>query len=164
MPRAFISLGSNMGQPLSNLQEALVMAENTEGIKVIAVSSVYLTEPVGFADQPWFYNSAAEIETTLSPEQLLKALQNIEQKLGRVRTVHWGPRTIDLDILLYDNNRIDSEELTIPHPRMTERAFVVVPLSEIAGSAMLPDGQSVRELVGKLKNIKKCICIPDKLW
>lgn len=164
MPRAFIGLGSNLGEPVENLRNALQFINGTQGISVKSVSSVYLTEPMGYEDQPWFYNCVAEVETELSPERLLHSLQAVENKLGRVRIIRWGPRTVDLDILLYDNLRVDSEYLTIPHPRMEERAFVMVPLAEIAEDACFPDGRTVREVRKSLDDKKKYSCIPQKIW
>ncbi len=164
MARAYIGLGSNQGEPVDNIRKALELMHAAEGITVKAVSSLYLTEPVGYEDQPWFYNCVAEIGTELSPQQLLEVLQEIENRLGRVRNVMWGPRTIDLDILLYDRCRIETRDLTVPHPRMEERAFVMVPLAEIAGNAVFPDGRTIDEATNLLINQKKYICIQQKIW
>ncbi len=164
MPKAFIGLGSNEGEPVANLTGALRALDNTAGIKVIAVSSLYLTEPVGYENQLWFHNCVAEIETKLPPTRLLQVLQGIENSLGRVRTVRWGPRTVDLDILLYDRVQIDSEKLVIPHPRMTERAFVMVPLAEIAGEELFTDGRTLNEIRSLLGNNQRYSCIPQKIW
>lgn len=164
MTRVYIGLGSNLGNPEENLREALNMIDCKPEIKVTAVSSLYLTEPVGLENQPWFYNCVAELETELNPEEFLDILQHIENELGRVRTIRWGPRTVDLDILLYGNLTIDTERLTVPHPRMQERAFVMVPLDEIASSAQFPDGQFVGEIRRNLKNEKKYSCIRKKIW
>lgn len=164
MPRAYIGIGSNQGEPVSNIKEALKLMDSSGGIKVLRVSSLYLTEPVGFEDQPWFYNCVAEIETDLAPVQLLEATQGMENSLGRVRNIRWGPRTIDLDILLYDRLQIDSELLTIPHPRMAERAFVMVPMAEIAAGELFPDGRTVGEVKNRLNCEKKFSCITQKLW
>lgn len=164
MTRVYIGLGSNLGNPEENLREALKMLDRGTEIKVTAVSSLYLTEPVGFEDQPWFYNCVAELETELPPEKLLDILQSIENDLGRVRTIRWGPRTVDLDILLYDKLTIDNDRLVVPHPRMQERSFVMVPLDEIAPLAQFPDGKSVSEIRRNLKNEKKYSCIQKKIW
>lgn len=164
MPRAYVGLGANQGEPVRNLRRALEMLNAVPGVKITAVSSLYLTEPVGYEDQPWFHNCVAELETDLSPAELLGTLQGIENALGRVRTVRWGPRTVDLDILLYDRERIDTDTLTIPHPRMEERAFVMVPLAEIAGGAVFPDGRTVQEVRRGLNDGKKYSCIPQKIW
>ncbi|PKM81402.1 MAG: 2-amino-4-hydroxy-6-hydroxymethyldihydropteridine diphosphokinase [Firmicutes bacterium HGW-Firmicutes-14] len=164
MARAYIGLGSNQGHQAQNLKKALKLVHEAEGVEVTGVSSVYLTEPVGYEDQPWFYNCIAEVETTLSAEQLLEVLQGIENRLGRERTVRWGPRTIDLDILLYDRVQLNGERLIIPHPRMRERAFVMVPLAEIAPDACFPDGETVIEARNRLGEEKKYICIMQKVW
>lgn len=164
MVTAYIGLGSNQGNSLGSLQEALTMINSHEKIEVIAVSSLYLTEPVGFEDQQWFYNCVARVGTTLLPKELLNALQSIENVLGRVRTVRWGPRTVDLDILLYNNIEMSDEHLIIPHPRMTERAFVMVPLAEIAREEVFPDGRTVENIRKQLKDDKKYSCIKQKIW
>ncbi len=137
MPTAYLSLGSNVGDRAANLHCAIA-ALTERGIRVVKQSSIYETEPLGFRDQDWFLNCAIEIESLLSPRELLEALLEIEQGMGRQRTRPMGPRIIDIDILLYGNEDIQSDELTIPHPRMTERKFVLVPLSEIAPNAVHP--------------------------
>lgn len=164
MSQAFISMGSNLGNPVLNLSEALKKINSIKGITVIRVSSIYLTEPVGYEDQPWFHNCAAELETILSPDQLLTALQNIENELGRERIIRWGPRTVDLDILLYDRLLTNSDQLIIPHPRMEGRSFVMIPLAEIAGEALFPDGRSINEVKNKLDSTKKYSCIRERIW
>ncbi|MBM7580678.1 2-amino-4-hydroxy-6-hydroxymethyldihydropteridine diphosphokinase [Jeotgalibacillus terrae] len=148
MPTAYLSLGSNIGDAKRNLQEAVKMLDASPSIEVTKVSSIYETDPVGFTDQQVFLNIAAEVKTELSAEGLLDEAQGVEQSLGRERKIHWGPRTIDLDILLYDTDNIQSERLTVPHPYMHERSFVLVPLNEIAAGAVHPvSGKSVRELL-----------------
>jgi 2-amino-4-hydroxy-6-hydroxymethyldihydropteridine diphosphokinase len=164
MARAYIGLGSNLGDQLVNLKKAIKLINQIEGTEVIVVSPVYLTEPVGYEDQPWFYNCVAGIATELTPEQLLAALQGIENRLGRVRTVRWGPRTVDLDILLYGSLQVESEELTIPHPRMRERAFVMVPLADIAPNEKFADGETVETVRNRLGEDKKYTCIMQKVW
>ncbi|WP_418791360.1 2-amino-4-hydroxy-6-hydroxymethyldihydropteridine diphosphokinase [Phosphitispora sp. TUW77] len=164
MSRAYIGLGSNMGDSIFNLETALKMIGGIEGIRITAVSSVYQTEPVGYEDQAWFHNCVAEIETESSPEELLRVLQDIENDLGRVREIRWGPRIIDLDILLYDQLTIDTERLIIPHPRMTERAFVIVPLAEIAPDAEFPDGRTASQVKEGLTDNKNFVCMNRKLW
>jgi len=162
--QAYLGIGSNLGEPVINIKRALDLINSHEQIRVISVSSLYLTEPVGFEAQPWFYNCVAGIETELTPQALLEALQKVENMLGRVRDIRWGPRTIDIDILLYAQIKMDEEFLTIPHPRMTERAFVMAPLNEIAGNVRLPDGRTVREVRNLLSDPKKCRCITENLW
>ncbi|MCM3218076.1 2-amino-4-hydroxy-6-hydroxymethyldihydropteridine diphosphokinase [Niallia taxi] len=136
---AYLSLGSNIGERLQNLREAVLMLEKNESIEVVSVSSIYETDPVGFEEQEMFLNIAVQVRTSLSPFDLLGACQDIEQRLGRKRILRWGPRTIDLDILLFNHENIESEKLIIPHPRMEERAFVLIPLIEIAPFVKVPN-------------------------
>ena len=141
--RAFLSLGANLGDRKATIEAALQALERGGG-KVVRRSSWYETAPVGKTDQPWFLNLVVEVETPLSADDLLARCQRVERNLGRVRTERWGPRTIDIDILLYDGLAMTSPHLTIPHPRMTERRFVLLPLLEIAPDAALPDGSRLR--------------------
>lgn len=164
MTRAYIGLGANQGEPVENLKAALKSLNDNPDITVINVSSVYLTEPVGYADQPWFHNCVAELETGLGPFTLLEVLQGIENQLGRVRTIRWGPRTVDLDILLYNGLQLNDEKLVIPHPRMKERAFVMVPLTEIAPGLLLSDGETVQEATRQISSGEKNCCILQKIW
>lgn len=136
--QAYIGLGTNLGDRLEQLRKALVMLQNTNGIQVNQVSSIYQTSPVGYLDQPDFWNLVCEIQTVLSPMQLLEQTQSIEQRCQRKRTIRWGPRTIDLDILLYGAEVVENADLTIPHPRIHERAFVLVPLYELIGNVIIP--------------------------
>ena len=133
---AYIGLGSNIGDKMASCRRALDLLSRAG--RVTRVSSFYCTEPVGFADQEPFLNAVCEIETGLSPLALLAACHIIEEELGRNRLFRWGPRTIDLDILLYGDQVMNTVELTIPHPRMTERRFALVPLCEIAPQAVDP--------------------------
>jgi 2-amino-4-hydroxy-6-hydroxymethyldihydropteridine diphosphokinase len=142
--RAFIGLGSNMGDRLWFLQQAVRCLRETAGVQVMRVSSVYETEPVGPADQGWFLNAVVEVETSLSPVALLKRTQGIERGLGRETTYRWGPRTIDLDILLYDDIQVRTTTLEIPHAELCHRAFVMIPLLELAPDLSLPDGTVVK--------------------
>ena len=147
MAIAYLSAGSNLGERTANLDEAVAQLDRI-GSFVRRVSSVYETEPVGFRDQPWFLNIAVEIETVLSPLELLDHCQAIEQDLGRIRTFQDAPRTLDLDILLYDDLALDSPKLTVPHPRMAERRFVLAPLAEIAPEVLHPIlRQTIRTLL-----------------
>jgi 2-amino-4-hydroxy-6-hydroxymethyldihydropteridine diphosphokinase len=139
---AFLGLGGNQGDRAALLAEALLRLHRTPGAAVVAVSALYATAPVGLADQPEFLNAAAEISTSLPPEELLAACLRIESELGRVRTVRWGPRTIDLDLLFYGDLRRTDDGLTLPHPRMAERAFVLAPLAELAPDIRL-DGKTI---------------------
>lgn len=129
---AYLSIGSNIGDRLYHLTEAVRALHSHDSIIVTSVSSIYETAPVGFTDQADFLNMAVCIETGLAAQGLLEVCQKIEQGLGRIRDIRWGPRTADLDILLYNNDDIETENLVVPHPRMFERAFVLIPLLEIA--------------------------------
>ena len=143
----YLCLGGNLGDRLAALTEALRLLDATPGMRRIACSSVYETEPWAVADQPNFLNLVAAYETALSPEDLLAACKSVEEEIGRVASYRWGPRLIDVDILLYGDQVVDSSEpdLQIPHPRMTQRAFVLAPLAEIASElAVPPQGDTVR--------------------
>jgi 2-amino-4-hydroxy-6-hydroxymethyldihydropteridine diphosphokinase len=153
---AYISLGSNIGDREDNLKKALALLDEHPQIRVAAVSSFYETAPVGYTDQPDFINAAAELETALGPRELLKICMETEKKLGRVRTIRWGPRVIDIDILWYNGLTVDEEDLQIPHPRMLEREFVIRPLADIAPDMQLANGKTVSEVlqeIGHSKNI-----------
>ena len=138
MNGAFISIGSNIGARNVYLEEAVQALNERLDTTVEKVSSIYETAPVGYTDQADFLNIVVLIQTTLSAEDLLAACQQIEQNLGRERTIRWGPRTVDLDILLYNEEEIATETLIVPHPRMAERAFVLIPLLEIAPGIVDP--------------------------
>lgn len=149
--KAYIALGSNMGDKNKNLEEAIDKI-NTGKTIVTKKSNLYTTKPVGYLDQDDFLNAAIEIKTLLSPEELISFLLDIEKQLKRERVVRWGPRTIDLDVLLYDNIITSMEEIIIPHPRMAERLFVMKPLSDIAPYVMHPIlNKRVIEIVEELK-------------
>lgn len=128
---AYIALGANLGNREGSLREALHLLDSHEAISVLRTSRVYETEPVGYLDQPQFLNMAAALRTSLEPEQLLHAMLEIEARLGRVRDIRYGPRTVDLDLLWVEGQELDTPDLTLPHPRMLERAFVLFPLSDI---------------------------------
>ena len=143
----YLSLGSNIGDRGANLRSALDRL-TAAGVLVRRVSPIYETEPVDFANQRWFLNLAVEAETDLFPLQLLARTERIERELGRVRGVPKGPRTIDIDILLYGNAVIHSETLAVPHPRMAERRFVLVPLADLAAGLRHPvTRRTVREML-----------------
>ncbi len=161
MEYSYIGIGSNKGDSIRLIRKALDMMDNGPGVKVTRVAPLYRTQPVGYVDQPWFYNTVAEMEVEITPFQLLDLLQKVEKKLGRVRKIRWGPRTIDLDILLFGDRIIRHPKLTVPHPRMGERAFVMVPLSYL-----IPDrdfgGRSVREAARALMDDQQVqICKHD---
>lgn len=146
-----IALGSNIGESLAILEGAINSLEKTSGITIKAKSSWYRTAPVGGPSQPDYLNGAAILEVQLSPHKLLETLLNIEQEFGRVRQEHWGPRTLDLDVLLFDDLILETPDLQIPHPRMTQRAFVLVPLAEIAPDWMEPvSREPISQLLQKL--------------
>ena len=140
MAEVYLGLGSNLGDKAANLRESLRRLAGGDGsaMTLLAVSSLYRTEPVGYLAQDWFLNAAVHIQTQLSPRELLKRLIAVERELGRVRTVRNGPRTIDLDILLWEDLIVNEDDLVIPHPRLHERLFVLEPLAEIAPDARHP--------------------------
>lgn len=143
--RAFIGLGSNLGDREGYLSAACQALTNTPGIALARSSALYETEPVGYTEQGWFLNQVVEIATSLDPCGLLQALQQIEQELGRRRLIRWGPRVIDLDLLLYGNEVLTDPQLTVPHTCLYERSFVMVPLAEIAPDYVHPDGKTTAE-------------------
>jgi 2-amino-4-hydroxy-6-hydroxymethyldihydropteridine diphosphokinase len=143
---AYIGLGANLGDREANIRQALSELARS-GCRPTKVSSIYETAPVGFSDQPDFLNAVAEIETDLGPRELLAVLDEIEQRIGREETFKWGPRIIDLDILLYGDLRLSEDNLKIPHPEIQQRAFVLTPLAEIAPEARHPvSGLTAREM------------------
>ena len=148
--KVYLSLGSNIGDRRANLKEAVGLLDEA-GIKVVKISSVYETDPVGYLDQERFLNIACSAETEHSPESLLVAVKGIEDHMGRQKTVRFGPRNIDIDIIYYDDVTMSTKDLIIPHARMHERAFVLVPLFEIAGDFMDPvRKKTVKELLGDI--------------
>ncbi|MDR3543181.1 MAG: 2-amino-4-hydroxy-6-hydroxymethyldihydropteridine diphosphokinase [Desulfosporosinus sp.] len=148
--RAFLGLGSNLGDRAYYLKEA-VLALASSTLEIVATSRIYETEPWGVMNQPLYWNQVIEIDTILEPLDLLHVCQEIELRLGRERKEHWGPRTIDIDLLLYNNRVVKSEELMLPHPYLEDRAFVLVPLREIAPKLVLPSGRSIIEVSGEGK-------------
>ena len=146
MKTVYLSLGSNVGDREEMLRAALRLLESP-GLHVARVSPVYETEPQDFKNQPWFLNLVAEVQTGLFPMQLLTRVRKIERKLGRKRTVDKGPRSIDIDILLYGESVIDSRDLVVPHPRMAERRFVLQPLADLAPDLRHP---VLRRSIGEL--------------
>jgi 2-amino-4-hydroxy-6-hydroxymethyldihydropteridine diphosphokinase len=142
---AFVGLGSNLEEPRSQLQRAFAELDRLPGTHLVARSSLYRSAPLGYADQPEFVNAVAEIETALPPQDLLQALLQIEHEHGRERTFRNAPRTLDLDVLLYDDAQMHEHGLTIPHPQMHLRAFVLQPLLEIAPDAVIPGMGKARQ-------------------
>ncbi|MFZ5591247.1 MAG: 2-amino-4-hydroxy-6-hydroxymethyldihydropteridine diphosphokinase [Bacillota bacterium] len=145
----YIALGSNQGDKIANIRQAVQLLNAHPAVQVHRVAPLYASAPVGYTEQDWFVNTVLEATTSLLPQELLAVTRQIEHRLGRVRTVRWGPRTIDLDILLYGSTHIDTPELQIPHPRMGERAFVMVPLADLA-PRLLVQGQEAAQLARKL--------------
>jgi 2-amino-4-hydroxy-6-hydroxymethyldihydropteridine diphosphokinase len=152
MARAYLGLGSNMGDRQKELDFAVKRLSEHPEIEVTRVAGYQETKPVGYLNQDLFLNTVVEVGTGLSPHELLAVVQEIERDAKRVRTIRWGPRTLDVDILLYDHVVLDDTELTVPHPRMREREFVLVPLAEIApGLPVPPDSRTVQELLDQLQ-------------
>ena len=151
MRRAYVGLGANLGDREATLRRAVALLAEVDGVDVIAVSELRETEPVGVVDQPRFLNGAAAIDTTLEPRALLDALLRIERALGRIRgEERWGPRTVDLDLLLHGGAVIDEPGLTVPHPRLHERRFVLEPLAELDPDLEIPGRGRVSDLLAAL--------------
>jgi len=156
MNKVYIALGSNIAPRVDYLNQAIEAIGQVEQMSVVKQSSIYETEPVGYQDQAKFLNQVIEVETTYSPMEVLLACQSIENKLGRKREVRWGPRTIDLDILLYNHENIMTNQLIVPHPRMDSRAFVLVPLVELNPELVIPTtNQTVSEQLSLIANHEK---------
>ena len=151
MNKIYLSLGTNIGDREHNLKLAVKMLYEMDGVNVKAVSSIYETAPVGYVNQPSFFNIVVYIESNKSAFDILEICQSIENDLGRVREIRWGPRIIDLDILLFNQDNIEAENLIVPHARMFERAFVLVPLLEVAK----------KPLVGYLAQAQKMLSLLD---
>ncbi|WP_305988238.1 2-amino-4-hydroxy-6-hydroxymethyldihydropteridine diphosphokinase [Roseibium sp. MMSF_3544] len=143
--RCALGLGSNLGDPAANLDEAVRLLDETDGITMVARSSNYRTPPWGPVPQDDFVNICVIVDTVLSPQALLGRCLEIENELGRIREVRWGPRIIDVDVLIYGVRKIHEDNLDVPHPRMGERAFVLIPLAEIWPDAPLGDGRTAAE-------------------
>ncbi|PYZ95404.1 2-amino-4-hydroxy-6-hydroxymethyldihydropteridine diphosphokinase [Alteribacter lacisalsi] len=141
--KAWIGIGSNIGDRLSHISSAVDELKKNPEITFEKISSIYETDPVGYTDQNPFLNAVFRIDTSLSPLGLLDVLQKTEHGLGREREIRWGPRTIDLDILMYNDENIELERLIVPHPRMQERSFVLIPLKEIEPDLRLPGGTHI---------------------
>jgi len=149
---AYIGIGSNLGDKIKQCERAISEILKVDRHKLLAKSSFFKTLPMGYTSQDWFVNGAIKIETDLEPTELLGALKTVESQLGREETFRWGPRTIDLDILLFDEIEVRTERLQIPHPRLHKRQFVLVPLAEIDRSLIHPAlRKTVQELLDDLK-------------
>ena len=151
MPSAFIGIGANLGERERSIQDALRLLDAHAGIDLVAVSRIRETDPVGVVDQPRFLNAAAKVRTTLSPRLLLDRLLGIERELGRVRVDRYGPRTIDLDLLVYGDEVVDEPGLRVPHPRLHERRFVLEPLNDLDPGLLVPGLGEVRVLLSELE-------------
>ena len=157
MAEAFVGVGANLENPLQQVRQAISELDAIEHTSVLVSSSLYRSAPVGYADQPDFINAVAKLQTGLSPRELLDALHAIENRHGRRRSVRNAPRTLDLDLLLYGTLVVDEEGLTLPHPRMHERAFVLLPLAEVAPQVFLPGHAPVSQLLAhiNLRGVEK---------
>lgn len=157
----YLALGSNLGDRVDYLRRAIEALSRSPHVRVTAISSVYETKPVGLLDQPDYLNMVMQIETTLSPQNLLAETQQIERTLYRRRDIRWGPRTLDIDILIYGEVVVKLPQLTIPHPRMHERAFVLMPLNDLAPDLQVPNsGLSVSQLMEQVSGKEGVLLCP----
>ena len=150
MTIVYIGLGSNMGNPKQHINSALKSLGDIQSTRIMQTSSLYKSKPVGPQDQADYINAVVQIDTELSPLELLDELQTIENQHGRVRKERWGPRTLDLDILMFGNEVINHERLIIPHPEISKRCFVLVPLAELAPDCVIPDKGKVKDLISNV--------------
>lgn len=151
MNRVYIAFGSNVGDSKSIIEKAFILIEQNN-MKIINKSALYETKPYGYKDQPNFINGALEIETEFNARQTLERLLAIEKELGRTREIHWGPRTLDLDVIFFNNEIYKEEDLVIPHPDMQNRDFVLKPLNDICPEYVHPEtGKSVEQMLGELR-------------
>jgi 2-amino-4-hydroxy-6-hydroxymethyldihydropteridine diphosphokinase len=150
--RAYLALGSNVGDRLQYLRDAISRLRGTPDVNLLRLSRVYETEPVGVADQPRFLNMVAEVEIgeEISARDLLRIVKQIESDVGRIQRERWGPREIDIDVLLVGDERVEEEDFELPHPRMWERAFVMIPLAELAPEVRGPSGETAAEIAERL--------------
>jgi 2-amino-4-hydroxy-6-hydroxymethyldihydropteridine diphosphokinase len=161
MTRAHVALGSNLGDRMATLDAAVRALDADERTHVMAVSRVYESEPVGGPEQGPYLNAVAVLETDRDPHSLLDLLLLTEDRLGRVRAERWGPRTADLDLILYDGPPVSSPDLTVPHPRARERAFVLVPLMEVDPYASFPDGETAAEALVRLGPVRGVVPVGE---
>lgn len=158
MKQSFIGIGSNLNQPILQVQQAIIALRSLAQTEFIQASSLYSSKPLDDSPQPDYINAVVEIATKLDAQSLLQHLQEIEKHQGRVRDgVRWGPRVIDLDILLYGNESVQTPELIIPHMGMREREFVIIPLHEIAADLVFPSGETLKNLVAQIDDKKRHI-------
>ena len=151
MARAYVGLGANVGPREETLRQAVELLATEDGVEVVGVSTLRETDPVGVVDQPWFLNGAVAVETTLPPRELLGVLLRIERTLGRVRDgTRWGPRTIDLDLLVFADEVVDEPGLRVPHPRLQERGFALEPLAELDPGLVIPGAGRVLDVLSAL--------------
>ncbi|MGB4562328.1 MAG: 2-amino-4-hydroxy-6-hydroxymethyldihydropteridine diphosphokinase [Methylophilaceae bacterium] len=150
MHTVYLGLGSNQSDPINQIKNATELIEKIETSKITKKSSLYESLPVGYLDQPNFINQVISLQTSLSPAELFERFQQIEFQLKRVKKIVNGPRTIDIDILLFNQEIILTKDLTIPHPRMLDRAFVMIPLLEIEPNILVPKISNLKEILGKL--------------
>ncbi|CAN5918419.1 2-amino-4-hydroxy-6-hydroxymethyldihydropteridinediphosphokinase [soil metagenome] len=155
----FLGLGSNVGDRFAHLQAGIDQLHAQRGMRVDAVSSIYETTAVGGPPQDDFFNMAARVATTRSPLGVLRACRRAEQARDRERTVRWGPRTLDVDVLLYDDRQIATRRLVVPHPRLTDRPFALVPLIEVAPGATLPDGSTLVRALAACAPIRDVVMV-----
>ena len=151
MATAFVGIGSNLGDRETNIRRAIELLSAEDGVEVVAVSEIRETDPVGTVEQGPFLNGAVKVESSLGPRELLDRLLSVENRLGRVRSERWGPRTIDLDLLLYGRERLDEAGLTVPHPRLHERRFVLEPLADLDPTLEIPGLGPISTLLAKLE-------------
>lgn len=163
LAQAYIGLGSNLDDPWAQLDRAVAALAQTPGINVRQTSSIYRTAPWGDTDQPAFLNAVVHIDTSLGPMQLLTELRRIEAAAGRRRVRRWGPRTLDLDLLVFADTVCDTAELQLPHPRMHTRAFVLVPLAELAPGLCLGEHGTVTEALSRvgIAGVERIVLNPD---
>ena len=159
----YIGLGGNLEDPVQSFCNCINAINSSENMALLSCSSLYQSAPVGYSDQPDFLNAVISVETSFSPTQLLGFLQHLENRYGRVRTFQNAPRTLDLDILLYNDQEIVLPDVVIPHPRLLERAFVIIPLLEIMPNLLLPDGRRIVDSLQKVEDQAICVYF-DNRW